>query len=744
MKKKHATLWAIFLGVISLSFFYNTFLHGLLPAPTDALVGLYHPWRDLYAQSFSRGVPFKNFLITDPVRQQIPWRKLVVTAWKSGHAPGWNPYTFLGTPLNANIQAAPFYPLNILFFVLPFSYAWTFLIILQPLLAGLFMYWYLRNVKRSAAASWFGGFVWAFSGFSISWLTWGTIMQTALWLPLSLLAIEKMAILSRRRLLSLWSAVLAVSLVMTVTAGHAQAALYSVAVVAVYALWRFRSGGLGARYAIVAVFAAIGVSAVSWIPLLRLLPDTSRFVSESVWQKAGWFLPWQHLAQFVAPDFFGNPATLNYWGVWNYGEFIGYVGIIPLIFAVSSVGAAGLPMFFSALMVIAFFFMLPNPISYLPFILHIPLLSVLQPTRLMMVVDISLAVLAAYGLDLFMTPPKRMIRPLFIVGFLLGLLWASVTVGTRLFPGVTSADWSVAKHNLVLPSAIYLAFIFFNVVGVFLKQRLWKNLVILGVLVLVVFDLFRFGWKFTPFTPVSYWFPETPLLQRLAHQNIPGRVMSLDDRILPPNTASYYGIESIEGYDPVAGLRYDRFLSAFESGSVDFNRPSGFNRIYTAHNIDSPLLPYLNVRYVLSLSGISRPFLHLAKTEGDVQVYENSNILPRAFLADRIVVAKDSKAALTDLINYSPEPVGIVEAPIPLLSVPLSDDEGTHVVVMTPDKLAVRVTAVNPRLLVVLNAYNSGWRAAVDGKEAEIIRADYLFTGIVVPPGVHSVVLSYR
>jgi len=43
------------------------------------------------------------------------------------------------------------------------------------------------------------------------------------------------------------------------------------------------------------------------------------------------FLPFQNLIQFVTPDFFGNPATLNYWGVWNYAEFVGYIGIIPLV-----------------------------------------------------------------------------------------------------------------------------------------------------------------------------------------------------------------------------------------------------------------------------------------------------------------------------------------------------------------------------------------------------------------------------
>src|SRR3989344_9524853 len=102
-------------------FFWQFFFKGLLPIPADTIVGLYHPFRDLYAKEYPRGIPFKNFLITDSVRQQYPWRKLVISAQKKLEFPLWNPYNFTGTPLLANFQSAPFYPLNILFFMMPFA-----------------------------------------------------------------------------------------------------------------------------------------------------------------------------------------------------------------------------------------------------------------------------------------------------------------------------------------------------------------------------------------------------------------------------------------------------------------------------------------------------------------------------------------------------------------------------------------------------------------------------------------------
>ena len=91
--------------LMSLSFFWPVWLKGKLPIPADALVGLYHPYRDYYAVNFPNGVPFKNYILTDPVLQQYPWKWLVMNDWRKGLIPLENPYSFSGTPLLANIQA---------------------------------------------------------------------------------------------------------------------------------------------------------------------------------------------------------------------------------------------------------------------------------------------------------------------------------------------------------------------------------------------------------------------------------------------------------------------------------------------------------------------------------------------------------------------------------------------------------------------------------------------------------------
>src|SRR3989338_11019921 len=155
----------LFIFIITIVFFWQFFLKGLLPMPADNIVGLYHPFRDLYAKDYPNGIPYKNFLLTDPIRQQYPWRELAISLQKKLEAPLWNPYSLAGTPLLANFQSAIFYPFNILFFLLPFPLAWGALIVLEILLAGIFLYLYLNHLRLNRWASILGAITFAFSGF---------------------------------------------------------------------------------------------------------------------------------------------------------------------------------------------------------------------------------------------------------------------------------------------------------------------------------------------------------------------------------------------------------------------------------------------------------------------------------------------------------------------------------------------------------------------------------------------------
>lgn len=730
----HGLVFTLVVGV----FFFQTLLTGKLPVPTDALVGLYHPWRDYYAAEFSRGIPFKNFLITDPVRQQIPWRKLAIDAWKQGQLPAWNAFSFSGTSLSGNIQAAVFYPLNVLFFMFSFPVAWTVLIVLQPFAAGLFLYFFLRNRSIDPAAALIGALSWAFGGFSIAWMTWGTIVHTALWIPLALLAIEKIRQGNRQ-----WWAVVCIASSMMVFAGHMQIALYGLLFVCVYACIRLRAV-LQATRAMVPAVALIwlSVTAIQWIPFAQALLSSER-MSSSHWQTPGFFLPWVHLVQFIAPDFFGNPATLNYWGTWNWGELVGYIGVVPLLFAaVALVYKRKETGVWIGTLLISLLFALPTGVSSLPYIFGIPLWSALQPTRLMVLIDLSLSVLVAYGVHAFLKEKHNVARVSLAIGGVLALCWAVSQFGITTH---ASADvvqqFLVSRRNLIVPSILWLVGSIFLFVGM-----RWTGMRRIALVVLVgvtVVDLLRFGWKFTPFTPASYFFPKTAVITFLQEQPKPFRVVSTDPRVLAANTASYFGIEMIDGYDPLYSARYARFFAVGNAQNADIQAPFGVNRMLATEQVDSAYWPLLNVTFVVTLQELDRPFLAKVFQEGETRVYKHTLARPRVELAQKIEVA-DEETILQRLLTPTSTAV-FVESAIPGVSdMPLEPEDRVILQSYTPTSMHIAVQATQARLLVLRSICDGGWEARIDGVVSPMVRVDYLFCGVPVEAGDHRVTVARK
>jgi hypothetical protein len=296
MKKLFKGNSSVLVLIAAVVLFARTFiLHGMLPIPADTIIGLYHPYRDLYAADYPNGIPYKNFLITDPVRQIYIWKNLGLGILEKGKLPLWNPYEFSGSPLLANFQSSPFYPLNIILLFKPFEISWSIFILIQPLLAGLFTYLYLRNFKIHPLAAVFGGIVFAFSGFAVAWMEWGNILSTGLWLPLVLLAIEKLIELFheqnlkfKNKNLIVWSVVYVFSISSSLLAGHLQTFFYLFIFSIIYFFIRWWQ--LGKNIRLFALFIMLNslfliLTAIQWIPTLQFILLSARDTDQSLWQK---------------------------------------------------------------------------------------------------------------------------------------------------------------------------------------------------------------------------------------------------------------------------------------------------------------------------------------------------------------------------------------------------------------------------------------------------------------------------
>jgi hypothetical protein len=728
--------WLLVLGLVVCVFFYKTIVFGLLPIPTDVLVGRYHPWKDSLLSEYPRGFPYKNFLITDPIRQQILWRKQAIDAWKADEMPGWDPSSFGGSPLNRNVQSGAFYPLNILFLLLPFEWAWTGLVMSQMVGMLWFTYIFLRSEKLSGSASFFGSIVAGFSGFSISWLTWGTMVSALMWLPLLLLGIKKLSTKKPAINTLLWILILMSSAFSTITAGHLQIAFYVITAAFFYWVHRtVKNKNIASFYPLVAAIGLIALLIRPAYALMQFLATTVRGGSVTGWQEDGYFVPIRHLVQFIIPDYFGHPSTMNYWGAWNYGEHTGYIGILGLFMAI--VGGVYLwkrNSFWIAWVIICLVLAVHNPIAWIPYWLEIPFLSSLQPTRLMALINFGLAVLAAYGFNTYISKPQMARKVVFHIALIsaaiivLAVFWASIKT-------VFNIDtWGgVSIRNSVIPMFLVLSALVVSIV--FRRKHAMLTAMLLGVLVV---DLLRFGWKFTPFTEARFLFPPTKILDYLQQQQEPFRVLALDTETAPANSLGWYGIETLGGYNPIYTKRYAQFIHLFENGYVDQDPPI-FQRLFDPLNFDSPLSGIANVRYALTIDPNATVSGTVIMQEGETLLLERET-LPRWYIADSSMTFPDGNSVLSALAENR---IGGFPAYVET-GVDISTSSGVvEIANYSPNSHRLVTVTAGEGFLVNSTAWDPHWKAYIDDAAVEIFKTNHLFMGIQIPDGKHHVRFEY-
>lgn len=749
--KKLLPIGVIFV-VISL-FFWPFFSKLLLPIPADNIVGLYHPFNDFFAKSYTRGIPYKNYLLTDPIKQQYPWRELAISMEKKLQLPLWNPYSLSGTPLLANFQSAAFYPLNLLFFILPFPIGWSMLILLQPLLAALFLYLYLDNLKLSKWASILGAISFAFCGFFTAWLEWGTVTNAGIWVPLIFLCIDKLSsvVLSNEKKGNtfFWAILLIFSMASSFFAGHLQTTFYVFMLTGIYGFVQWIRQGKSKRLLYIYTFCVVVfalVISIQLFPTLQFISLSARELDQANWREnPGWFIPWVHLVQFVAPDFFGNPATINYWSIFNYGEFVGYVGIFPLlmVFIAICFRRDRNTLFFALLFFISLLFALPHGISALPFVLQIPFLSTAQPTRLLFIVDFSLAVLAALGFDYFIKNKRKIFMPLAILFFVLLTFWIFVLSGNHFFSNLSMTDLAVTKRNLYFPSAIFITIVFF--VGLFLwnKKKNLQILILTAFLFLTVFDLFRFSSKFNPFIEQDFLFPETKTIQFLKQNKEQFRIMTSDTPVFPPNFSAIFRLQSIDGYDPLYLRRYAELIAVLERQKPDITPPFGFNRIIIPHDFNSKITDLLGVKYFLSRTEVKSEKLTKVFQEGKTRVYENPYAFPRVFFVQNIICAMDKQHAIKELYNGTTDlrVTAIVEDENCSQLPKVWSSGNVRIVDYSENRVEIETENTKNGFLVFIDSYYPTWHAKIYssgnkiGREVKIYVTDFNFRGIIVPKG---------
>jgi hypothetical protein len=128
-----------------------------------------------------------------------------------------------------------------------------------------------------------------------------------------------------------------------------------------------------------------------------------------------------------------------------------------------------------------------------------------------------------------------------------------------------------------------------------------------------------------------------------------------------------------------------------------------------------------------------------------IRVWRVPDALPRAWVVGCARLA-DERAAFTALgeASFDPAREAILPADPGGVPGPCGPAGSARVVSLRGDRARIEVEADRPALVVMADAYDPGWRASVDGREAPVLRANVAFRAVVVPSGRHVLVLVYR
>ncbi|HSD98497.1 MAG TPA: YfhO family protein [Patescibacteria group bacterium] len=739
LAKTIKSFWAI--GIIFLLwvlFSYPFFFQGKIPFAGDYNVTFFPPWSQ-YSQ-FNQ--PVKNNAMPDVIDQLYPWKHLIISDWKSGEIPLWNPYQFAGTPFLANYQSAAFSPMNLLFFIFPFVISWGLLILLQPLLAGLGMYFFVRKLQISPAGSVVSSVAFMFCSFLTTWMGYGTLGYAIGVLPLVLLGLEGYVLSQRFRYLLL----VVFGLTFSFLSGHFQISLYVFFAGFLYFLFRYvplRKKKI-ILFGLVALVIGVLLASVQIFPSIAFYAVSLR---STIFQRPE-VIPLQYLFIVVAPDFFGNPVTRNDW-FGHYAEWGCYIGVLPFLFAVFSLlelKKNKFVVFFVGLSLLSLFLATPTFLGDLIVQFRVPVLATSAAGRIIVLFSFSLAVLSGFGFDSWINASKK--KKLFLDFFSILFLIVGWTI-VLVHLGMSLDHVRIAKQNFMLPSILLIGAIIGTTVVFLTKNKKVVSLVIVLFLALTFFDMYRFGSKWQSFSPQNLVFPEigiTKFFQTIKNSRTLGNYGG--------QVSLYYQLPSLEGYDALYPERFGEFASFVADGTI---RPAARSVVDFPKNgkYTKDALNLLGVTYIVhKISDTNKPWtfpvwvypndFSIAYQDGSYIVFKNKMAYPRAFIVGDYVVKAHGKDELDTLFGQSidrKKTILLEEDPVIAKTNSLSATATINS--YTANAVIITTTSSAKALLFLSDTYFPGWRAYVDGKETKIYRADYASRAIAIPSGKHVVVFRY-
>jgi len=720
----------------------------------------------------------------DAFRFFLPIKQYIVERLSAGELPQWFPYEGFGAPFLGNGGTGVFHPFTLLYFLLPVHDAYRVSVLVSCLAAALGAFALGRILGFSRSGAVLSGIAFASSGYVVSLTENLLYLHSICLLPLFCAALEQ-------AFAKHFAWVVAPSLVwaMVFLNGDVQTGFYYGFIALLWAAGR--AAGSYKRAALrmaVVVGLTVLLAGVELGPAAAIYAESYRRAPEFSEQTLIWSTHPLRLLTVVASPigsaakewavahafFGGQPLTSPIRGLWAESLYVGVpVVVLGVLGAWARRDLRVLVLLGSVALVLA---LGRYGGLYVVFMHLVPFWSAFRyPEKLMGIASFSAAMLAGAGLDALRAGQGRHWAWVFLatvfagLGLCLGAKGAEVWVASMFeAPGSLAGEVTASAAVACLFSGLAALGVGIIAAGYhkgWLRSGLALALLVGGVAV----DLMRANagaYHTAPAMLARF----TPGLVEALQQSVgtlePGRFRILTvgpgpitvpdpipqqigpwgaDALLARQALdvehnAQFHIENLREYLP--GL--NRALATLSSLGKNPEMCARFNVVYFIGSKSQ----FENPQFAGSPDAFLLEAYNLILVRNPVQVK------PRAYLSLRPerAFAPVNLARLLDRRDFQSGEVDVIESPDFNLPKPAlagsaepALDGSAEIERYAPEEVVVRVTTLQPAVLVLLDSFATGWRAVLDGgDEIPILRANALVRSVVVPEGIHVVTFRYH
>ncbi len=460
-----------------------------------------------------------------------------------------------------------------------------------------------------------------------------------------------------------------------------------------------------------------------------------------------------------------QPLQQNfYFGPEPFTESPQYMGIVILVLAIVGFVRNRKNPFVQYLGVMCLFALLVAfgkelPLVYDLMFKYFPMFNKFRgPSMILTLVQILVPVLAAYGIASLLVSRPQSIPPasekkwrytlaglgvLFAMGIFVPGFYKAVYsnfIPMQMIAGRFGNNQQVVRllyeffRDKVATDFLFafgFLFVAFGAIYRYLHQRLSYTILAVIIVAVVIADLWRIDFQPMdprPRTDQKEIFVAPDYVRYLQQDTTLYRVLLFENGHPPyDNKLAYWKIQNAYGYQG-AKMRW-------------------FQDIDDVAGMGNPLVwQLMNVKYIISNVPDSSQILGLVYDGPQYKVYANRAYIPRAFFVNRYEVASgiDILRKMQSL-SFDVRDVGYFTEDPKLTIEPPKEGAVAQYTQYSLQDFDVNVTATGNNLLFLSESYYpNGWTAYLDGKEVPIYRLNYLFRGVVVPAGTHTLKMKFE